>query len=288
MTFGRNGDRRMKVSDLMVTDVYHATLPGNRDEVLKILTDKQVSGVPVLKDGKVVGIVTRSDLFDNPEEYQLALLMTRYPIIVDPDASIRDAVTLLIEYDIRRLPVVTLDGALAGIITVEDLIKAVAECDTEEPIEEYLMRGVLPVWEETPLNVVGKILELARERSACVLNSNERLSGLITDRDLIKAAIVKDSTEHSGGTGGSDMDAWAWEGIRDMHKLYYGVSRIHLPTVPVKDVMIRDLVTATADVSVSECAKKMVKQDFDQIPIVNEKNRLVALLRDRDLLKALM
>lgn len=278
----------MNVCDLMIKDVYHVTLPGNRDDVLKILTAKQISGVPVLKDGKVVGIVTRSDLFDNPEEYQLALLMTRYPITIDPEASIQDAVSLIVEYDIRRLPVISLDGALAGIITVEDLIKVVTACAFDEPIEPYLTNGVLTMWEGTPLPVAGRIMELAKERSACVLNSNEILSGLITDRDLIKAAIVKDSTEHSNSTGGSDMDEWAWEGIRDVQKFYYGVSRIRLPDIPVSEVMVKKLFTATRDTSVSDCAKSMVKHDFDQIPIVNEKKRLVALLRDRDLLKVLI
>ncbi|HEC57352.1 MAG TPA: CBS domain-containing protein [Candidatus Syntrophoarchaeum butanivorans] len=279
----------MKVCDLMVEDVFYVTLPGTRDDVLRILTEKQVSGVPVLKEGKVVGIVTRSDLFDNPEEDQLALLMTRYPITIGPDASIKDAVTLLVEYEIRRLPVVTLDNTLVGIITVEDLVKVVADLDSDESIEPYLTKGVLTVWEETPLPVVGRIMELGRARAACVLDSNERLSGLITDRDLIRAAIIKDSTEHhSGEATGSDMDEWTWEAIRDVHKFYYGVSKIHLPDIPVKDVMVRKLFTSTRDASVSECAKSMVKYDFDQIPIVNENNRLIALLRDRDLLKALI
>jgi len=278
----------MKVSDLMVEDVYHVTLPGSRDDILKILAEKQVSGVPVLKDEKIVGIVTRSDLFNNPEEDQLALIMTRYLVTIDPDATIRDAVTLLVEYDIRRLPVITFDGVLVGILTVEDLIKVVAECNFDETIEPHLARGVLSVWEDTPLTVVGRTMELAGERSACVLNSNERLSGLITDRDLIKAAIVKDSTECSDSTGTSDMDAWSWEGVRDVHAFYYGVSRIRLPPIPVKDVMVNDLFTASADIGVSECAKKMVKYDFDQVPIVDENNRLIALLRDRDLLKVLM
>ncbi|OFV67702.1 MAG: signal transduction protein with CBS domain protein [Candidatus Syntrophoarchaeum caldarius] len=278
----------MKVSDLMTKEVYYVTLPGSRDDVLKILTEKQVSGVPVLKDEKIAGIVTRSDLFDNPEEDQLALLMTRYLVTIDPDASIRDAVTLLVEYDIRRLPVITIDGTLVGILTVEDLIKLIAECNFDEEIKPYLTRGVLTVWEETPLTVVGRTMELAGERAACVINSNERLSGLITDRDLIQAAIVKDSTERSDSTGTSDMDSWSWEGVRDMHTFYYGVSRIRLPPIPVKDVMIRDLVTASTDAGVSECAKKMVKYDFDQLPIIDENNRLIALLRDKDLLKVLI
>ncbi len=91
----------------MVRDVACATLPGSRDEVLKILKNKHISGVPVLKDSRVVGIVTRTNLLQNPEEEQLALLMTRGAItITPPGADLQTAARLLLEHGIRRLPVV--------------------------------------------------------------------------------------------------------------------------------------------------------------------------------------
>ena len=77
------------IEDIMVRDVASVTLPGSRDEVLKILKNKHISGVPVLKDSKVVGIVTRTNLLQNPEEEQLALLMTRNPITIS--SGIRSA-----------------------------------------------------------------------------------------------------------------------------------------------------------------------------------------------------
>jgi len=64
------------VEEIMVKNVANATLPGSRDEVLSILKDKNVSGIPVLKDNKVVGIVSRTNILKNPEEEQLALLMS--------------------------------------------------------------------------------------------------------------------------------------------------------------------------------------------------------------------
>lgn len=64
------------VSDYMTTDVVSVEIPGNRDDVLKILKRTGISGVPVLKSGKLVGIITRKDLLHKPEENQLALLMT--------------------------------------------------------------------------------------------------------------------------------------------------------------------------------------------------------------------
>ena len=101
-----------KVEDIMVKNVVIATLPGSRDEVLSILKDKHVSGVPVLKDGKVVGIVSRTNILKNPEEEQLALLMSRDPITIQIGASLQEAARILYERNIRRLPVVDENGQI--------------------------------------------------------------------------------------------------------------------------------------------------------------------------------
>ena len=52
----------------MTSDVVHVEIPGNRDDVLKILKRTGISGVPVLKNKKIVGIITRKDLLRKPEE----------------------------------------------------------------------------------------------------------------------------------------------------------------------------------------------------------------------------
>ena len=67
------------VRDVMVKDVAHVAIPGSRDDVLKTLQDHKVSGVPVIKKGEVVGMITRTDLLRNRDEDQTALLMTRDP-----------------------------------------------------------------------------------------------------------------------------------------------------------------------------------------------------------------
>jgi len=94
------------VRDVMVRDVAYAQIPGNRDDVLKTLQDRKVSGLPVVKKGEVVGIITRSDLLRNREEDQTALLMTRDPVVISPDKSVVQAARLLVQHKIRRLPVV--------------------------------------------------------------------------------------------------------------------------------------------------------------------------------------
>jgi CBS domain-containing protein len=275
------------IEDIMVRDVASATLPGSRDEVLKILKNKHISGVPVLKDSKVVGIVTRTNLLQNPEEEQLALLMTRNPITIPPGSDLQTAARLLLEHDIRRLPVVD-EGKLVGLVTVADVVGTIADMNIDIPIKDYVEEEVVAIYSETPLPVVARIMELAGVKAVPVLDANLELVGIISDRDVISASVIEDSVEMSDMSAGQDDDAWTWESMRDTMSIYYSVSRIKVPNLIGSDVMIREPVTATYIASVSDCARKMKRNRIDQIPIINSNRKLQGLLRDHDLLKPLI
>ena len=274
------------IEEIMVRDVACATLPGSRDEVLKILRDKRISGVPVLKDNKVVGLVTRTNLLRKPEEEQLALLMARDPQMIAPDANITDAARLFLENRIRRLPVVE-DDKLIGLVTIADVIGSMADLNIAEPVGQYLNNGVVPVWDETPLPVVARAMELAHVKAAPVLDSDLELVGIVSDRDIISASVIEDTVEMSDMSAGADDDAWTWESMRDTMSIYYSVSRIKVPNVLAKDVMVKDMITAASISGVSDCARKMKRSKIDQMPVVNANQKLIGILRDRDLLKAL-
>ncbi len=279
--------KNIKVSDIMRDNVAYATLPGSRDEVHTLLKDQKVSGVPVLKDGKVVGIVSRANLLKNPEEEQLALLMTRNPITIQPDVDITVAAKILLEKKIRRLPVVNNDK-LVGIISVADIVGSIAELDITDHVGQYLSPSVVPIWTDTPLHVAARIMELAKSKAAPVIDSDLEVVGMITDRDVISASVIEDSVEMSDMSNGSDDDEWTWESMRDTMSIYYSVSRVKVPDIPVKAVMVKDLVKAAYISGVSECALKMKRNQIDQIPIVNANQRFLGLLRDRNLMKAIV
>jgi CBS domain-containing protein len=275
------------IEDIMVRDVASATLPGSRDEVLKILKNKHISGVPVLKDSKVVGIVTRTNLLQNPEEEQLALLMTRDPITISPGSDLQTAARLLLKHGIRRLPVVD-DGKLVGLVTVADVVGTIADMNIDIPIKDYVEKEVVAIYSETPLPVAARIMELAAVKAVPVLDANLELVGIISDRDIIAASVIEDSVEMSDMSSGLDDDAWTWESMRDTMSIYYSVSRIKVPNLIGRDIMIKEPITATYIASVSDCARKMKRNRIDQIPIINSNRKLQGLLRDHDLLKPLI
>lgn len=284
-----NTPQSIKVDDVMVRDVARAELPGSRDEVLEILKSKHISGVPIVKNGELVGIVTRTDLLKYPEEEQIAILMTRNPITITSDKSIVDAARLILDNNVRRLPVVE-DGHLIGLVTIADIVGAMGRLNITTPISDYIGNNVVSVWSETPLTVVGEIMELADVKAVPILDSMLMLVGVASDKDLISASVITDKTEMSDMSAGSDDDAWTWESMRDTMSLYYSVSKIQLPNSPVKDLikLTGDPETALLSSQVSECARKMRRKRIDQLPVITSSKKLLGLVRDKDLLKALV
>lgn len=270
----------------MTQDVVSVEIPGNRDDVLKILKRTGISGVPVIKDGQIVGIITRKDLLRKPDETQLGLLMTPDPITIGPDATIADAARVMIRHGIRRLPVVE-DRRLVGLLSVSDLILAIAQMKCTVPIRDAYTSQTFAIWEETPLTVVGRVMEISGFDAIPILDADNTLRGIISERDLIRNSVIEDSVGVSDFSNGTDDDEWTWESIRDNHTLSYSISKVQIPKKPVKHAMVKNVIAVPLNAEVSECALKMKRARVDQLPVINGDKRLVAMLFDRDLIRVL-
>lgn len=274
------------VRDVMVRDVAHVTIPGNRDDVLKTLQERKVSGVPVLKKGEVVGMITRTDLLGNREEDQTALLMTRDTIVATPDMSIIDAALLLIRHDIRRLPVVE-EKRLVGIITAADLVGVAAELGIHEAVEPYLEKETAVLWSEMPLPVAGFIMESAGVQACPVIDTGLKLVGMISDRDLIKASIIEETVEKTDMSTDDGEDTWMWDRVMQSINKFYSVSRIRLRDILVREAMVPPITAHKKD-EVGKCATIMHKNRIDQMPVITSGGKLMGMLKDRDILLALV
>ncbi len=270
----------------MVRDVASVSIPGSRDDVLKTLQDHKVSGVPVLKKGEVVGMITRTDLLCNREEDQTALLMSRDPVVISPDKSIVEACRLLIRHDIRRLPVVE-GKELVGIITVADIVRVADDLGIKESIEPYLEKETVVLWSEMPLAVAGSIMEFAAVEACPVIDSNLKLVGMISDRDLIKTSVIEDTVEKTDMSANDGEDTWMWDRVMQSISKYYTVSRIKLKNILVSEAMVPPITAYKKD-EVGKCAAIMHKNRIDQMPVVTSSGKLMGMLRDKDILMALV
>ena len=89
-------------------------------------------------------------------------------------------------------------------------------------------------------------------------------------KSINKRSTIKEEIARSDLGLGSDEDQWTWEGIRDTVRLYYSTTQVTLPSIPVKDVMIKDIKKASKNTPVSDVAKIMIKNDVSHIPKVRD------------------
>ena len=211
--------------------------------------------------------------------------MRRDLITLSPDAPLKQIVKYILTDDIRTFPVVEeKSNEVLGVVSIEDIItKAMTKMNLDDPIKTIMISNFTSVWEGTPLSVVPYIMKLANTSVIPVIDQNGRLTGMISNEEIVKNSevISENSKSTSGGTEEND---WNWDATSTLlitHK------RLKLPDAPVKDFMIKKLITTVESSSITECAKKMKKHDINQIPILNHKSQLIGIITDKALILAL-
>jgi len=275
----------LKVKEIMSKELIVGYVPGTIRETIGTLAKYNVSGMPVLKkDTKnVIGVVTRNDIFKNSDEEQLALIMSTDPIIINEDADILDAARMFYENRIHGLPVVDKRKNLAGILSPTDILKALPN-EYDDVVENYYTCNLVPVYQETPITIIMEIINVTNETALPVLNDERQLAGIISEGDLFKLSHIRESVAQTDIGMGGDEDAWTWEGIRDTIRLHYSTTQVDLPSVPAKEVMIRDVLVAYKNDPISEIARKMYKNNISHIPVINSEKRLEGMVTDIDLM----
>lgn len=276
----------MLIKEVMSESIHYIRVPGNRQNAMELMREKNVSGLPVVKNGtkKLIGIITRSDLVNNPDEEQLALIMTRDPFTATPDDDIIVAAQIMIDHDIRRVPIVQ-GEELVGLVTAFDLIEhALSKLDIGEPVNDYMIKNIPTTWEGTPLNVAFEIMRYSGFKVILALNKDGKLSGILTETDFInESEIVSERSVHNTSVG-TEGDKWSWDST---NVLYVIKNHLKFSDKNVKDVSASDLVMATTRTTVTECANKMRHHNIEQIPVIDVEGELAGLVRATDLIKAI-
>ncbi|WP_132059227.1 CBS domain-containing protein [Halorussus amylolyticus] len=281
----------MNVGEAMTprSEVVTATIPGTRDDVLEYLQERSFSSVPVVKetdDGEEFqGLVSRDDLIENPDEDQLAILMREVPTTTQ-DTTIEEVAALMVTEGTRRVPVV--DGTLEGIVTVTDVVRAIADgdADGETQVAELAARDVNTTYDEVPLTVAERELYYANLPYAVVLDADGEMDGVLTEVDIIDVARVVEGEADTGDSIADDDDDWKWESIKAVGKRYLPTRNVEIPAAPVREFMTHDVVTVSGTKTAKEVAQMMLRHDIEQIPLVNG-DELTGIVRDINLLEAL-
>ena len=121
-----------RVGNLMTVDpvVVDAEAPVTKAELL--LKSYRISGLPVVADGALVGVISQTDLLNarsseligaNWERVRVRHLMSRPPVTVHMNTSVERAARVMLEQHIHRVVVVDEDDVPIGVLTSTDLLR---------------------------------------------------------------------------------------------------------------------------------------------------------------------
>jgi CBS domain-containing protein len=117
------------VADLMTRDVVKIKPSTTSRECVRLMRMHGVGALPVVEDGRLVGIVTMTDLVLKEYAPAASKLMTSRVKVVHPETPITGAVRVMFEHRVNRLPVVDGDGRLLGIISRSDVMRIFLRSD---------------------------------------------------------------------------------------------------------------------------------------------------------------
>jgi len=300
------------VSDLMSREV-RAMTPGTPvTEAVELLLDQDYRALPVVdEERRVVGILTDGDLLHKagllPISAQQALttselyhhltmmrrakvtvghLMTAPPITVQATTSTTEAVQLMVQHDVKRLPVADEKGRLLGIVSRLDLFRVmaqppVAEAPRRPPppgthvtVGEIMMRQVPTVRTDAPLAEVVDMIVTTAQRRVVVVDDEQRVVGIITDGDLLKRAAEAER--------GGILQALA---SRVPASQQEGAIRLRQRTA--SELMTPQPVSVRPDTPLLDALQLLLEHRIKRLPVVDDEGRLVGLLGRGGVLQAL-
>ncbi|MBQ2701897.1 MAG: IMP dehydrogenase, partial [Clostridia bacterium] len=111
----------------VITDPFFLAPDNLVKDAVALMEKYRISGVPITKEGKLVGILTNRDLrFESNFEQPISNVMTKEGLITAPvGTSLADAQKILGKHRIEKLPIVDEQGYLKGLITIKDIEKTI-------------------------------------------------------------------------------------------------------------------------------------------------------------------
>lgn len=117
----------MTITDVMTTDLVLVDPGSTAREAAQLMRERHIGDVLVVEDERLTGLVTDRDLAvrvladDLGPDTPVSRAVTAEPMALTPDAAMQDAVALMREFAVRRVPVCDDDGHVLGIVTLGDL-----------------------------------------------------------------------------------------------------------------------------------------------------------------------
>ena len=196
-------ERVKKFESGMISDPITVAPDQKISEAQQIMTKYGISGLPVTKNGRLVGILTNRDLrFEKKLDRAVSEVMTKDKLVtVKPGVDLDEAKEILHHHRIEKLLVVDNNFELKGLITVKDIEKKIqypnASKDERGRLRVGAAVGVGPDWEERVESLVRAGVDLvavdtAHGHSKNVLDVVKRVRRRYPDLDLAAGNVATD------------------------------------------------------------------------------------------------
>ena len=121
-------DRVKRSENGVIVNPFYLAPENTVNDANQLMAKYKISGVPIFKEGKLVGIITNRDLrFMTEDDYSqpIAQVMTKEQLVTAPVGTrLEDAQEILRRHKIEKLPIVDDNGYLKGLITIKDIEKS--------------------------------------------------------------------------------------------------------------------------------------------------------------------
>ena len=162
----------------VITDPFFLSPENSVREAVALMERYKISGVPITKNGKLVGILTNRDLrFESNYDQPIDNVMTKKNLVTAPvGTSLEEAQKILGKHRIEKLPIVDKDGYLKGLITIKDIEKSIQYPNSARDKNGRLLAGA----------AVGR-----------AANTMERIAALVAAK--VDVIVVDTAHGHSKG-----------------------------------------------------------------------------------------
>jgi IMP dehydrogenase len=208
-------DRVKRSESGMILDPVTITSNKTINDALEIMARFRISGVPVVDDGKLMGILTNRDIrFETNLDLLVSDRMTSENLVtVKQGTTLTEAKIVLQKYRIEKLLVVNNKGSLCGLITVKDILKK--ENFPLAAVDRYgrlLVAAAVGVGENTldrvsaliDLNVDAIIVDTAHGHSEGVLKTLTEIKKQFSNIDVVAGNIATENAAKALIDAGAD------------------------------------------------------------------------------------
>ncbi len=184
--------KRVKRSEsFIIRDVVTIGPERTVGEAFEAMERNAINGLPVVEDGKIVGIITGRDVRFADPGLQVARAMSRSPIVAREPLDPVQAVDLMREHKIEKLPIVDAEGKLTGLITYKDVHSREQYKSSTRDVEGRLVVGAaVSPFDIERAKALSKyadllVLDVAHYHNARAIASTKEMLKQIDDVDVI-------------------------------------------------------------------------------------------------------